>query len=347
MASSPSATDPGPGRFELVAAHVLAGTAALAFAFLVFRSSLMTSAVQFVAPALVMMLVHLGWQGVGRGLRPGFSITVMLHTAVTAILVLLGTLGAALLVPMPASASAEGFGLSIIMLLYCLVIVAVVGAAIGLTGFLIVMIIRLAIRAIKGPKPPEGPAGSRLFDIGATAATILALSAASFEGVTPALRLDPAGSAFQSFVVEAPPSDVWAAVGRATSPRFALPALLRSVPQPVSVLVDEGAELGDRRIVRFRGREGEGDLVLQVVKRTDTEAVFAAISDTSPIAMWVKHRTLTFRVEPDPAGARLTVTLDYERNLAPAWFFRPYVKLGAFLAVDVLARDTRDRAEGG
>ena len=122
--------------------------------------------------------------------------------------------------------------------------------------------------------------------------------------------------------------------------------MLKSIPQPVAVTVDEGAALGARRVVRFRGREGEGDLVLQVSRRTETEAVFQAVSDTSPVANWVRHKSLTFRVEPSGAGSRLTVVSDYDRLLSPAWFFRPYIRLASYLAVDVLARDTKQRAEG-
>ena len=148
-----------------------------------------------------------------------------------------------------------------------------------------------------------------------------------------------------TMVVAASPARVWQEVGKATSPSFPLPTMLRTIPQPVAVLVDEGASLGARRIVHFKGREGEGDLVLKVVRRTDTEAVFEAVSDASPIAMWVRQRSLTFRVEPAGAESRLTVASDYDRLLSPAWFFRPYIRVASYLAVDVLARDTKERAE--
>ena len=82
-----------------------------------------------------------------------------------------------------------------------------------------------------------------------------------------------------------------------------------------------------------------------MTRRTHEEAVFEAISDSSPIAMWVQQRTLTFRVEPHGTGSKLTVSSDYERLLSPAWFFKPYILLASFLAADVLARDTKARAE--
>ena len=61
--------------------------------------------------------------------------------------------------------------------------------------------------------------------------------------------------------------------------------------------------------------------------------------------MWMRQRTLTYRVEPEGSGSRLTVTSEYDRLLAPAWFFQPCMRLASFLAVDVLARDTKARAQ--
>jgi len=192
---------------------------------------------------------------------------------------------------------------------------------------------------IKGP--PKGPGETRLFDASVVSIALLAIGSASLEGLGPALTFATRDDASVTMVVAASPARVWQEVGKATSPSFPLPRMLRTIPQPVAVLVDEGASLGARRIIHFKGREGEGDLVLKVVRRTDTEAV----SDASPIAMWVRQRSLTFRVEPAGAESRLTVASDYDRLLSPAWFFRPYIRVAAYLAVDVLARDTKERAE--
>ncbi|MDG1408979.1 MAG: hypothetical protein P8Q50_14525 [Octadecabacter sp.] len=45
-------------------------------------------------------------------------------------------------------------------------------------------------------------------------------------------------------------------------------------------------------------------------------------------------------------ATRLTVSLDYDRMLAPSLFFTPATKGAAHLAMDVLARDVKSRAEG-
>jgi len=192
---------------------------------------------------------------------------------------------------------------------------------------------------------PPGSGGDRLNDMGIVVLAFLVVGISSLEGIAPAVSFAIDDHAANTLVVDAPPARVWQAISTATSPRFPLPAFLRFIPRPVAVVVDEGAQLGSLRVVRFSGREGEGDLTLKVTERTDREAVFQAQSDTSPIAGWVRQKRITFRVVPDGLGTRLTVTSDYDRLLSPAWFFRPYIGLAAYLAVNVLARDTKQRAE--
>ena len=84
-----------------------------------------------------------------------------------------------------------------------------------------------------------------------------------------------------------------------------------------------------------------------MVERTETKAVFDVISDTSPFANWVAHRRLIYQVREENDGSRLDITLEYDRQLAPAWFFSPMIKGAAYLAMDVLARDVKERAELG
>jgi Polyketide cyclase / dehydrase and lipid transport len=174
---------------------------------------------------------------------------------------------------------------------------------------------------------------------------VLVVAMSSVEGVVPALSFGGGDSTAVTVRVNASPERVWQAVATATSPDFPLPPMLKVIPRPVAIVLDEGTGLGARRIVRFKGREGEGDLVLSVVRRTNEEVEYAALSDSSPIAQWVHHRALTFRVEPDGTGTRLTVGWHYDRLLAPAWFFQPMMRAAAGLATGVLARDTKGRAE--
>ena len=333
--------------------HLTAGAIGLLYAWLISRTAYVTTSVQFVSPLAVVLLSHLAWLAASRRLGPGFATIAFGRTFVTALGVTACTALAALYAPMPADAAAtakdaqigEIIG-GILGIIACLTVLAlVVAAAAG-----VIYVVALSVRAVyrwlrRRLGRPPGSGGNRLNDAGAIALAFAVIGAASLEGLGPALSFATRDGAASSLRVAAPPARVWREVGRATSPAFPLPVMLKSIPQPVAVLVDTGADLGSRRVVRFRGREGEGDLTLEVVRRTNEEAVFAATSDTSPIAMWVRQRALTFRVEPEGTGSRVTVTSDYDRLLAPAWFFRPYVRLAAYLAVDVLARDTKARAE--
>ena len=330
---------------QQTAPHVLVGVLSLAYAQFISGTPYVTTAVQFVSPLAVVMLAHLGWLALCRRLDAGYSTVVFRRSLITAIGIAAGTVLFAVVAPMPSAAASD--------------IWDVFGAVLGVIGCLAVMtivvgvpaaIIYFAARSVakwldRWRSGPPGPGITRLYDLGAVMIALVAIGIASLEGVPGAYSLAALDRASTTHFVAASPARVWQQVGRATSPDFPLPVMLHSIPRPVAVIVDEGAALGARRVVRFRGREGEGDLVLQVVRRTDEEAAFQAMSDDSPIANWVRHRMLTFRVVPDGPGSRLTVSLDYDRLLAPRWFFGPYIRLAAYLAVNVLARDTRLRAE--
>ncbi|MEO0924098.1 MAG: SRPBCC family protein, partial [Pseudomonadota bacterium] len=186
---------------------------------------------------------------------------------------------------------------------------------------------------------------SRLFDFGAVGLVLASLSAASLENTSVGFSFDPHSQSSSRLIVDAPASTVWRAMKQATTPDFPLPEILRVFPQPTAVLIDEGIRLGSRRVVRFEGREGRGRLSMVVVERTPTKVTFKVLSDTTPIANWVRHEKLIYEVVPHGAQTELSVSLHFERRLAPSWFFTPVMKASAFLAMDVLARDTKARAE--
>lgn len=324
--------------------HLLAGALALLYAWNLSGTRFVTTGLQFVAPVAVILVAHLVWLAVRRQLNPGFSHLAFGRTVVTAFGISALSILTDMVAPMPAGAAdvIETVG----MVIACLLVLALVVGVAALAIYAVSKIIRALYHAIRGPKDPGGgPSGGKVHDFGAVAVALCVIGAASLEGVIPALTFAGDGRASSSVIVNASTERLWQEIGKATSPAFPLPLALKSIPQPVAVLVDEGAGLGARRIVRFKGREGEGDLVLKVIRRTATEAVFEAVSDDSPIAMWIRHKSLTFRVEPAPSGQQLTVTLDYERQLAPAWFFGPFMRQASTYAVDVLARDTKERAE--
>jgi hypothetical protein len=334
----------GHARTELMGAAALAGSLALSYAWIVSGTRYVTTGVQFVAPLAIIVLVHVAWLGARRELPVGFARVVFARTLATAIGIIVFTALIAIYAPMPATA-ANGSGSEVLVVLACLVVLALVVGTAALIIYCLALLARGSYNAIQRALDRTNKPDSRLFDTSLVLLSLVAIVAASLEGAANGFSFAARDVVSSSVIVAAPPIRVWQEVGTATSPDYPIPLMLKSIPQPVAVIVDEGAAVGARRIVRFKGRQGEGDLSLRVVRRTDEEAVFQAISDTSPIANWVHHHSLSFRVETSGAGTRLTVTSDYDRMLSPAWFFRPYVKMAAFLAVDVLARDTKARSE--
>ena len=335
-------------RTHLVLPHLAAGALALLYAWIIFHTRFVTTGVQFVSPIAVVFLVHLVWLWAAGKLTPGYAHVTFMRTLTTTGGIVLCVALAALYAPTPAEAASslgEQLG-ALLATLACLAVLAFVVFIAAATVYLIVRGIVALFEVVRDwLRRPPGSGGKRHHDLGLIGLAFLVIGASSLEGVVPALTLTSEDNASSSVDVEAPPHRVWQGIATATSPSFPLPAFLKSIPQPVAVVIDEGATFGARRIIRFKGREGEGDLVLKVVRRTDREVVFRAISDTSPIAGWVQQRYLTFRVEPVGEGTRLTVSLNYQRLLSPAWFFRPYIGLASYLAVNVLARDTKQRAE--
>jgi hypothetical protein len=278
-------------RLQLLFLHLIAGGLALAYAWLISGTRYVTSGIQFVSPLGVVLLVHLLWLAIRRELGTGFAIIAFGRILTTAICLVVFTVACAMYAPIPAGAISSddvNRGLGAIGLFFgCLAVLALVVSAAALAVFGIVYGIVWGLKLFyeRMKRPPTGPSESRLFDASVVSIALLAIGCASFEGLGPALTFATRDGASVTIMVAASPTRVWQEVGKATSPSFPLPSMLRTIPQPVAVLVDEGAGLGARRIVHFKGREGQGDLVLKVVRRTDTDAVFEAVSDATPIAM--------------------------------------------------------------
>jgi hypothetical protein len=320
---------------------------ALSYAWIISETGYAVTGLQFVSPLAVIIVLHLAWLAFSQGLAPGFALVALRRAVITAIVIAVVTLIAAVYAPMPTSANSdstiENVANTLAMVLFCMLVIAIVVGVVSMVTYALALVVRAIYRAVRGPK---GPTDTRLFDVATLALTLAFIGGSSLEGITPALTYWSTDTARTSVLIAAPVDRVWQHIGKATSPAFPLPVMLHSIPRPIAIVTDEGAALGARRVVRFQGREGEGDLSLQVIRRTETDAVFQVQSDESPIAMWVRHKDITFHVERlTETTTRLTVALSYERLLSPAWFFRPYMHVAAALAMGVLARDTKARAE--
>lgn len=325
-----------------VGAHILAAGCALLYALYISQSAYVKTGIQFVAPLLVVMSIHFVWIMItSRRLSPGFAAIVYRRSVQTTfgMVVLLFLL--AFIAPLPAQASAGEMLGGLLFMLFCGGIMVLVVWALA---FGIRVIFGVAGSLIKRGKRGNGPE-NRLFDFGSIAFVSLALILGSLEGLPNSYSFRTDSESAASSFVNARPMLVWEVMEQATSPEIPLPAVLGMFPRPVAVVKDEGTAFGSLRKVKFHGREGIGYLTLKVVERSDTRAVFKVLSDSSPYSHWVEYKDLTYELHHEGDGSRLTVTLQYKRLLAPAWFFTPVIKGAAYLAMDVLVRDVKFRSE--
>ncbi|SFJ57171.1 SRPBCC family protein [Jannaschia pohangensis] len=327
---------PRLARIERTLPHILAGGLAMVYAWVVSRTSLMPSGLQFVAPALVILSVHVLW-AVWRG---GWTGEIVLRRcAVTGVGLVGCILMAVIWAPMPSQAVDAGdIVAGLLTVVACVLILAVVLAVI--VGA-IWLVYKLIMTVFGGASDDN-----RRNDLGSLGVVALLLVGASLEGVPGSYRFDGSGLGSFSTDVAAPPEAVWDAMQTATSPAIAVPAILRFLPQPVEVRVDEGVALGSNRVVIMAGREGRGALHLRVVERTATRVRFETVSDHTPTGRWIAIRTITYEVVPTEGGTRLSVEVEFDRKLAPALVFGPMMRAATSMAAGVLGRDTAARAAG-
>lgn len=326
---------------NIIAAHIIATSLALFYAWKISQTSYLSTGLQFITPLVIIMAVHLTWLALGRDLRAGFSQVVYLRSAQSAIGLATAIFLASIVAPAPAYADSE-IAQTILMVVFCAAIIAAVMGVLAVIGYILAKLIKAIFRATR---PNSNDPESHFFDVGSLVVASVALGVLSLEGLPNTYGFAASHQSTATYHINASPAQVWQTMEQATQPSFPLPIILSSFPQPVDVLIDEGTALGATRKVAFQGREGAGFLTLQVTERTDTKAVFQVISDTTPYAVWVEYKTLTYVVWPENDGTRLSVSLDFDRRLAPGWFFTPMTKGASYLAMDVLARDVKSRAE--
>lgn len=322
--------------------HITAAAAAMVFAYHVWQSPFAKTGVQFVTPMMIIIAIHVAWLAMAKQLSPGFAGAILKRSAITGVCLMLGLLAASILAPAPAAAQAS-FGDQALVIVFCVFIIAVIIAIIGFGLWIIYRLIKAIVDGVRANR--DNDPDSRLFDVATLIAAMGILTIGSVEGISDTLTLNRANSTTTSQVITAPAETVWATMDTATSPDIPLPNILASFPQPTTVSVDEGTDLGARRVVDFAGREGAGCLILKVVERTATTVVFDVQNDTTPYANWIAYQRLTYEVVPMGDITRLDVTLHYDRLLSPAWFFGPAMNQAGGLAMDVLATDVKTRAE--
>lgn len=153
----------------------------------------------------------------------------------------------------------------------------------------------------------------------------------SFEGVTEWLSFERGETVTVVEVVNYSPEQVRQMLSKGPSfDQDELPMFLKlGFPQPASI---EGADLavGTEWVIHMAGGEGKpGDLTVKVVKNDAESIRFECVSDKSHIAHWMDWKSVEWKVE-DLGGdqSRIIMTMEYDRLLDPAWYFKPIERYG-------------------
>ena len=325
--------------------HSFVGFICLIYSVVISNTSFVNTGIQFIAPAIILICTHLLILWVNNNLRSGYAGVVFYRSLITCVFTFFMIFLAQLFAPMPSYAQRELFEpilepiLGLLTVLFCLFILLVI---IAIPIVIIFLIYKFCVFLFKKTRENQK---NKLNDLASIILALTFLTVASLEGLQWSYSFSKKGQVTASYDVAASTEQVWLALNTATSPDYSLPILLKFFPQPVAVLKDEGVSLGSKRLVKIVGREGQGELSLEVVERTATRTKFKVIADTSPISNWAHIKYLTYEVQPKDSNSELSVTLDYEGLLAPAFVFNKMMYGASYLAMQVLASDSKARSE--
>ncbi|OZD01006.1 hypothetical protein CH275_19760 [Rhodococcus sp. 06-235-1A] len=163
------------------------------------------------------------------------------------------------------------------------------------------------------------------------------------EGVLPATTFPSDSTVSATRVFDASSADVARAVGSPMRFHDVQPSGILSwgFPEPMHDRLEggevEGSAVGDRRVIEFAGAhhrpallsthhwgEQSSELTLEVVEQTPTSVRLRMVSDTTPLATWLTWKSIEIGWAEQGSGrTAVTWTLNYDRELAPAWYFGP------------------------
>ena len=167
---------------------------------------------------------------------------------------------------------------------------------------------------------------------------LLVLLPMSIEGTTPRLSFNRTEAVEVTRTVANSSAEVAAALARTPHFNSPLPFYLRlGFPRPVAAW-GEGLQAGATRTIHFGGGEGRpGDLVMVVEESGPGFVRFRAASDRSKIAHWLDWKSAEVRwTALDATHTSVTWKLTFQRQLDPAWYFRPWERYAVSLAADYL-----------
>lgn len=172
----------------------------------------------------------------------------------------------------------------------------------------------------------------------ASALVMLAFLPMSLEGVHPELSFERDETVVVEGIVLGDPAQVRRRLER--TPEFSSPFPVffhLGFPLPVAAW-GEGLQPDSLRQVRFAGGEGEpGILTLKVASTQPGCVLFRAVADDSHIAHWLMWTEIEVAWEEMDSGeTRVRWTLQYRRDLDPAWYFGPIERYAVRLAGEYL-----------
>lgn len=163
---------------------------------------------------------------------------------------------------------------------------------------------------------------------------LLPMFAMSVEGVTPEVSFPRAERVEVAAVIDAPAHEVEAALAARPAYTRPLPWFLRiGFPRPTHT-EGEGLRPGATRRIHFAGGEGTpGDLVLRVTERGEGYVRFTVEKNDSHIAHWLTWEFDEVRWQAiAPDRTRVVWSTSWQRDLDPAWYFRPLQRYAMRLA---------------
>jgi len=236
-------------KYLSVASSVVICFLTMTFMWAVSQTHLRQTAMQFVGPALIVFSMHSIWAISKYGLKENVSAMVLSETLKTLTQLLALFLLLILVIPEPAVGSTiaseilSGIGI----VLYCLVIIGIVGGIAGAIMYLTFKGIRWLYNTVK----KDSKDSNKFNELVTLCIPFCLLFAASLEGVTGAYNFSNTKISSRTVAISSDVETVWSTLETATSPDFPLPTLLWMIPRPVEVLVDEGTAVGANRVVRF------------------------------------------------------------------------------------------------
>ncbi len=178
---------------------------------------------------------------------------------------------------------------------------------------------------------------------GATLSCIILLLPFTLEGTTPQLSFHRSQSVTVTRIINAPASQVAAALTKSPAISSPLPRFLRiGFPRPLAA-TGSGLTVGSLRVIHFTGAEGDppGDLTMRVTASdphpTSGRIRFETISDSSKLTQWLRWRSSDVEWHAiDDTHTAVTWRIGFDRELDPYWYFAPWEQFAVHQAADYL-----------